>query len=269
MSAASESLLRNAIRAAQPGGSTRRYFEQHGQWEAVHRQRFAGLSSRIFSLAAPDFGDESLSLLYALNGFYATRYSRRLLPEVNKVLVGAVAGVAGSDGGQTDLLASTEQQRTAMRDLVVGSLQAIERTGLPRPYSLMTKFIHFVMPHTFAIYDGQAATSIAAWAACAFGNDRQSNWRQLWKFSRQRMGSTSGDGYAGVLDFYSLVWGSAPAEARREAEEATAALQSDIRARYRVPLARFTLLDLIDKYLWKSGSPRSLRGERLDIAPAV
>jgi len=41
ISSASESVLRNAIRAAQPGGSTHEYFRREGSWEAFDRQRFA------------------------------------------------------------------------------------------------------------------------------------------------------------------------------------------------------------------------------------
>ena len=41
-------------------------------------------------------------LIRVLNGFYATRYSRRLLPEVNKFLIGPLAAFAGSHGMETD-----------------------------------------------------------------------------------------------------------------------------------------------------------------------
>ncbi len=204
---ASESVLRKAIRAAQPGGATYDYFTREGSWEASNRKRFAELiSSKSFDTR--EFELESLSLLGRLNATYRTRHKRERLPDANRCLISAVIAFSHSSGMQTELVASTDAERNAMSTLVVNCMEAIRRTGSPRPYSLATKFLHFLMPNAFAIYDSQAAASITAWRRSTFGRDDRADFHSSRRFHYARMADTSGSGYRGVLDFYWLVWQS-------------------------------------------------------------
>jgi hypothetical protein len=155
------------------------------------------------------------------------------------------------------LLDSSDTVRDEIHAVLVSSIARIKGTGSKRPYSLASKFLHFLLPDTFAIFDDQAAASIAMWRYFAFeceveGRADKSN-QFSWRFIAE---DKSGSGYRGVLDFYRVVWSSSSSKVCEEARRAASDFQTHIQERYDKKRARFTVLDLIDKLLWKGdGNP--------------
>ncbi len=75
---------------------------------------------------------------------------------------------------------------------------------------LSSKFLHFLLPDTFAIFDDQAATSIAMWRYFAFRCEAEAGASDSKQFSWDSIArDKSGSGYRGVLDFYHVVWSCA------------------------------------------------------------
>ena len=248
---ASESLLRNAIRAGRAGGSTFDYFTEHGWWEARDRSRFEELWGRA-KPNTPEFESGALPLLRKLNGTYKTRCSGQSLPEVNRCLIREVDNFSRSHPAGLGLLLSTDEERESLGDLLVRTMQTIKNAGFSRPYSLATKFLHFMLPNTFAIYDSQAARTIDAWWGSVCSGDAHTKFGVRRPFGFARIADTSASGYRSVLDFYWLIWQASPAEVWHEADQVARMLQDRLRSEFSGPLARVNVLDLIDKYLWRA-----------------
>ena len=77
------------------------------------------------------------------------------------------------------------------------------------------------------------------------------------EFSKESIAKDkSGSGYRGILDFYRVVWSHSSNELRDEACGTASLFQAHIQERYDAKRARFTVLDLVDKLLWKgNGNP--------------
>jgi hypothetical protein len=131
-------------------------------------------------------------------------------------------------------------------------MQTIKNAGFSRPYSLATKFLHFMLPNTFAIYDSQAARTIDAWWGSVCSGEAQSTFGVRPPFGFAHIAETSANGYRSVLDFYWLIWQASPAEMRHESEQIARILQDRLRTEFSAPLVRVSVLDLIDKYLWRA-----------------
>jgi len=251
VASASESLLRGAIRASHKGGSTFEYFSEHGWWEARDRSCFEELRG-IREPDTPEFESGALPLLRKLNSTYKTRCSVQSLPEVNRCLIRELNNLSRSHPAGLDLLTSVGEEREYLGNLLVHAMQTIKSAGFSRPYSLATKFLHFMLPNSFAIYDSQAARTIDAWWASVCTADAHAKFGVRRPFGLARIADTSASGYRSVLDFYWLIWQASPAEVRHEAEQVARMLQHRLRTEFRGPLARVSVLDLIDKYLWRA-----------------
>ena len=95
-------------------------------------------------------------------------------------------------------------------------------TGVPAVPWLMSNVMLFAMPETFAIFDDQAAQSIAMWRYFAFACEGLSTADEGIQFSwRVTGGDKGGSGYRSILDLpptETLVPAAAPALAVRLAD---------------------------------------------------
>ena len=113
------------------------------------------------SEAAPD-------VLRHLNRFYGTRHDLKRLPDVYRFLMEAVTVFSRQHRTNMALLDSPDSVRDVIHRALVTSIARIKKTGSSQPYSLASKFCHFLLPETFTIFDDQAPTSIAMWRYFAF-----------------------------------------------------------------------------------------------------
>jgi len=187
------------------------------------------------------------------------------LPIANDIVLDAVTNLYRKDGTNFRLLSSSDSERSAIESMMIECLAAIRRAGCARPYSLTSKYWHFLLPEAFPIYDKQVASAIETWSRAAFDCQSPDGFRMSVRFRQGRTTDTSGSGYRGVLDFYHLMWEGSSADLRAEAHEVASALEGDVRRRYGTELARITVLDLIDKYLWRAFAPNGRCGQRVVV----
>ena len=213
--------------------------------ERTLRNGFAALRS---SAQRQDVSAEAHGLLRDLNGLYRTRYSIEKIVSLSPLVYSAISDmdwwrhspVRVSDASDSTLLDNAAA--------VSAILRTSAQSGLDRPYSLMTKFLHFCFPDSFGIYDAQAASSIQTWAYFSFplSNDQ---WKQ---FAWGAMTNPDASGYSAILEFYSLCWTCAGDERLAALKLAAQALSDEIDA----PVSP---LYVIDNLLWRaSGDPRAL-----------
>jgi hypothetical protein len=95
------------------------------------------------------------------------------------------------------------------------------------------------------------------WRYFAFECEVDAKVRESEHFARRSIADDkSGSGYRGVLDFYRLVWSRSSNELRDEACSTASKFQTQIQKRYGTLRAKFTVLDLVDKLLWRgAGNP--------------
>ncbi len=178
---------------------------------------------------------------------YRTRYALQHIPTVSAIVIKAV-DADWWRGNAPRLLGSSDRVATKIRTLVPAILDLTAAAGCHRPYSLVTKYLHFCFPDTFPIYDSQAAASIQMWSYLEFP-DRGPHWAQ---FTIKAAAPAHGRGYGAILAFYRRFWDVATLEQR--AGLAELALKNGA-----VITGRVTVLDLVDKLLWKaSGDPLCL-----------
>ena len=131
--------------------------------------------------------DESADLLRHLNRFYATRHDLKHLPDVYRFLMEAVTIFRHDHGVNARLLECSDSVRDAIYRVLVTSIEKIKRTGSKQPDSLASKFCHFLLPDTFAIFDDQAAASIEMWRYFAFNCEVEPNSPGWNQFRRARL----------------------------------------------------------------------------------
>lgn len=196
--------------------------------------------------------DQALIMLRYLNGAYRTRASVTQLGVLATEAVAAVRRLGWWTGKAPNLLEATNEEAYAVSNLVPAVLRKVSERGARKAYSLLTKFLHFVLPETFVIYDSQAANSIGMWSLFAFHDDVQSQRR----FQVDRISSTTGKGYVELVDFYRTIWKSAPAEDHEAANQSAQVLERMLQSHCDSYAVRVTVLDLVDKFLWISdGNP--------------
>lgn len=244
-------IVRSAIDAANPGGSTADYFEEYGGGEARMRHRFAELRVALGHDSTAG-AEDAINLFTELNRSYATRYKKSDLPPVCRCLIECVTEAGWWTHDAPSLLGSSEEEAASIARVVSAILLSTQDAGANRPYSLVTKFLHFCFPETVAIYDSQAAASIWMWSLFAFDDDAEQ--AAVKPFRVNRTSDTSGSGYRGILDFYRFGWGAIPDADRSAAQAAAESLQTTLqRAAERTVVS---VLDLLDKLLWgANGNP--------------
>jgi hypothetical protein len=252
-------LVRAVIRAAEPGGLTRKYFESARDWEAPVRERFFKMNR---SVATSRVGAESEAT--ALVEELGTRY-KAIWPDTKLQLRVFYSGIHEAinlrgwwKGPAPSLFGSTEAEASEIAGVVKDALRFFVSHGDDRNYSLLTKWCHFTFADTFAIFDGNAARSIQTVMAVGSNGAPESEASQ---FLVDRIGNTNGAGYIGLLKFYRLLHNAAEsAGLLPDLERVTDETQALLRHLPGCSNARVSSLDIVDKLLWKANGSATLLG---------
>lgn len=257
-----ERIAQAAVSAtASPQSITRFYFLRNS-WEATMRGNFTSLRQSIVlnpSLAR----DEGVASLHGLNRDYRTRHSRPAeLPRLYEELVAGVEEVGWWKGSPLQLLSCSDDEVPVISGVVEGVLARVvawpDRPGV-RAYSLITKWLHFLLPDTFAIFDWQVAASIQSWSNLAQAALPARDARRL-QYTASVIGFGDGRGYIGILRFYRELWrsvrdGTLGAALQMAANE----MQAIVRTVPGGESGTVNVIDVLDKLLWQAGgSPRVL-----------
>jgi len=242
-------LVERAAQAARSGNVRSYLLDSAGSPNRVNektlRQGFARMRDEA---SICDQTPVAADLMRDLNGYYRTRFSVDKLARVVPVVYAAIASEGWWKNPPTHIGECSGPVADSLSALVTSALHRTEESGLNRPYSLLTKFLHFSFPDTFGIYDAQAASSIQTWAYFSFplSNDE---WK---RFAWGTIANTDGSGYGAVLEFYRLCWASAGDERLADLRLAAQELSDEIDA----PVSP---LYVIDNLLWHAGGdPRVL-----------
>jgi hypothetical protein len=253
-------VVKAVLCAAQPGGTTRIYFEKERSWEAKIRQGFSEITGAI---AANKAGAQlaAIDLLQDMGKRYKAIWSDTKIkyPVFYDCMYQAVDRRSWWIGPPPRLFGATDEEVEAIAETLKEALSLFTQRGDGRNYSLLSKWLHFCVPDTFAIYDSHAAESVetvSRTVSLRLARDAI----QPTHFLREAISDTSGKGYLGLLDFYRLLWDTVSSagmtgQIQHESDE----IQSLLRAETGCGSARVTPLTFVDMLLWMSnGSPRQL-----------
>lgn len=252
---ASRMLLRRVLSAAE-SGTVHDYFAKEQPWEASMRQQFGQLAQRL--RRREQCQQDVLAMLRQLNALYGTRFKGENLPLVRDELLNILRTNEWLLADPPSLFEMADGRVDEVARIVPGVLQRTKAGGATRPYSLVTKFLHFCFPTTFAIFDSQAAKSIHMWAVFAFDEDNIAESAFAAKFAVAVLSDTGGSGYQAVLGFYRTLWNAGSPEQRTALGAQAAATEHVLRDQIS-QTASVTTIDLIDKLLWQAaGNPLRL-----------
>ena len=232
----------------------RAYFVEQASWEGTMRRQFDALGKRIQQ--REECQQDVLVALRQLNAWYGTRFKSEDVPRLRDELLGVLWQSDWLLAAPPVLFDLPDDRLPAIVGLVTSVLQRAKAEGMKRPYSLVTKFLHFVFPTTFAIYDSQAAKSIAMWAVFAFDEDDANENATAAPFDEFVLGETGGYGYLAVLRFYRAVWDLSTPEDKAALSAQGKRMEELFCGQPGLGVARVTIVDLIDKLLWQAaGNP--------------
>jgi hypothetical protein len=245
--------LRRAKSAAEYG-VVRSYFIEQMDWEAAMRQQFHNLAQRL--QGREDCQPDALAALNQLNRRYKTRFKSSSLPILRDELLAMLWSSDWLLAAPPQLLECPEDHSQALSAVISNVLQRTRLGGANRPYSLVTKFLHFCFPATFTIYDSQAAKSIHMWAIFAFDEDDAAQNADAGRFDEVALGDTGGHGYLNVLSFYRTIWDAGTPDDKSALNSQAAQMEELLRGQGGESPVRVTTIDLIDKLLWRAnGNP--------------
>jgi len=184
-----------------------------------------------------------------LNWVYRTRLPVARVRSIAEAVLDEIDKQGWSFAGPPALFGCSQQEEGVLAEFVPRAMDAVAQAGVPgRPYSFVTKLLHFRCPDSFPICDSQAATSIQMWSYAAF----EAEGEQRDRFEWGALANTSGGGYKGVLEFYRRFWDAASESQRSRLAERAREMEGIIHG-------RVTTLDLVDKLLWSAtGDPLRL-----------
>lgn len=221
-----------------------------GWGERSLREKFARLG-----------GDPSTGLagaaLSELARFYPAHCPNDYLPSLAQALLESIRGRGWWQTPPPELVECATADTIALACSVREILAELPPRAGSRPYTpyvLLTKFLHFAFPSTFAICDAQAAASIQMWSYLAYRADQHERKDYLLK----DLVDVTGKGYAAVLSFYRLFWNAASSGQRAELERLAAGISASLGIKG-PGAGTVTTLSLLDKLLWlANGDPRLL-----------
>jgi len=221
-------------------------------WEEEARKGCQGLACR--RKTQPATASEVAQMIDLINGRYQTRHPQDQIPYLSRQIVGQLSSREWWNSPPPQLLTCSKTCSIEIADCLRKIISRIEcwkekyNPSAKRPYSLLTKYLHFTFPDTFPIYDSRAAFSM--WRCQGAAADRLFD-----RIDLDYIESTSGSGYPSILEFYRLLWNrSRPSqhrELKRQAKDISAALG-----------CRITPLTLMDKVFWKAGGKLGVLGLR-------
>lgn len=226
------------------GGETREYLLSFAKGEKKMRDGFAQLKNT----AETDRIDHICDTFRNVNRFYRTRYSSDRLREIAQIVLDSVSSQGWWHIDPPDLMHCNDIEAKQIASFISKTLHCISASGLIRPYSLLTKWMHFRFPDSFVIYDSQAAASVQEWSYFAFPlEDDDSS-----EFAAARIAQQGGAGYSGLVSFYRICLRAASSNQRGALQAVAQQLSNAIDS-------RVSVIDVIDKALWiASGDPRKM-----------
>lgn len=213
--------------------------------ERTLRNAFLDLRQRP---GEPDGRELAFVTMRNLNAFYRTRYPLDQLRQVSDIAFGAVDEAGWWHSEPSAVLSSPSSDASIQSQFIAETLEQVSSARLNRCYSLITKWMHFLFPDSFAICDWQAACSIQTWSYFAYSLAESESER----FRAGILDNPNGRGYGSVLEFYHLCWQQATSEQRCSLHASAETLSQEVGA----PVG---VIDIIDKLLWlANGDPRKL-----------
>lgn len=246
-------IVRASVKAASPGGRTWDYFRDERHWEAPMRSVFSWITPSIARDAEAARCHATVLLLTLGERYKAIwRDTRITFPVFYDAMYQNVDRRGWWSSAPPSLFGSGPDEAAEIAEVVKDTLTAFQKGGDHRNYSLLTKWLHFCFPDTFAIYDSYAGTSIQAAMACIGAGQKPAPYDRR-QFESIRIADSSGSGYVGLLNFYRLFWEEAVASGLDgDLLKTAAAAEEMVRAEPGGQAARVTPLDILDKLLWKA-----------------
>jgi len=256
-----ERMIVATIKAAKEGGITRKYFEEARRWEACMRQSFFEVRRAIArekNLAE----HKATELLKELGKRYKAIWpdTKFTYPVFYSGVYEAIQKQDWWASNPPGLFGSTPKEAEAIGGVVREALVFFISRGSGRNFSLLSKWLQFCFPDTFAIYDSNAARSIEAVLKRV---SLEPPWTNVDReqFQIERIGITNGAGYNGLLNFYRLFWdGVRSAGLQHDLQSAVSENESLLRSEPNCWDARVSGLDILDKLLWKANGSAELLG---------
>ena len=252
-------ILEAVLAAAKPGGSTFQYYVKNAAWESELRREIGS-----FPLLVTTETDKhavrakGIELLTALNTKCKARCADPAIPIAFDALNAVVANRSWWNGSAPQLLNCDDAGLTTLADAVSSIMATIARSTSVKPYSLLTKFLHYAFPDSFAAYDNRVGASVLAWVKDVYGVRPGPN------LSRQRyapdvLTTTDGAGYIGILRFFQMFWDGVSAADQVEAYDAAVAeLQAALDALPNAVELKINRMDILDKVLSVANGDRKL-----------
>lgn len=186
--------------------------------------------------------------LRGINGFYNTRHSLEHVREFAGILLKAVKDAGWWSADPVMMLDCSDSDAESLAEFVCNTISNIHASGLPKPYSLLTKWLHFCFPDSFAIYDARISLSVQAWSYFTHKLTDPSSG----KFLAAETWNTDGSGYKGIIEFYRCCW-----QYSNEGQQSRLrACAADLTELIGAPVG---VIDVLDKLLWlANGDPRKM-----------
>ena len=171
-----------------------------------------------------------LALVTQVNGKCKARCIDEKLPLVSNAIYNAVNERGWWRKDAPQLLTCEEDQVAVIASVVSAALKSVAQTTSTLPYSLVTKYLHYIFPDTFASYDSRIGASINAWVRSVYGSGTGPNSSRQ-RYMAESLSSTDGAGYIGILRFHRTFWDAVTGEDNVEPlEEATKTLKENLQA---------------------------------------
>jgi hypothetical protein len=249
-------VVQAAIRAASSGEKTWDYLRNERSWEGPMRSVFSRITPSI-SQDAESARCHAIVLLLMMGERYKAIWpdTKITFPVSYDGMYEAIGRQGWWQGSPPRLFGSSTGDAAEIAGVVQYSLAFFQQRGDYRNYSLLTKWLHFCFPETFAIYDGYASKSIQVILRHVDCGPNLSG------FDMGKMGETSGNGYIGLLNSYRLFWEAAQTARLDKALDSVAKEnEAMLRAEPGCLSARVSTLDILDKLLWKANGSAAALG---------
>ncbi|MBM4017482.1 MAG: hypothetical protein FJ288_03995 [Planctomycetes bacterium] len=239
---------RRLIAAIIAAREARNYFTGAADKECSLRRLFVEMPTCLASYSRnKDAQHKAEKAWQHLNNFYRTRAPRSTAGMFIRCIAENVKATWPDYRPPPLLSEQPEQCACKISSLVPCILGCLKKSCGRQDYSLVTKFLHFTYPETYPIFDARVARAIEEWAYFTF---RQLAERHNWK-NYQALGDPTN--YEHLVRFYATLWLACRQEEKMK-------LRSSAEEMSGIVGASVSVLDLIDKHLWRcAGNPVLLR----------
>ncbi|HEY3329807.1 MAG TPA: hypothetical protein VGK19_07295 [Capsulimonadaceae bacterium] len=252
-------ILEAVLAAAKPGGSTYQYYVKNAAWESDLRRQIGAFPE--FVVAAEDKATlraKGVELLTALNTKCKARCADPAIPIAFEAMNAVVEARGWWKGTPPDLLMGTDEDLVILADAMGSIMATIARSTTVKPYSLLTKYLHYAFPNSFAAYDNRVGASVLAWVKDVYGIRPGPNLARQ-RYAPDVLTTTDGLGYIGILRFFQMFWdGVAAADQVETYDAAVAELQAALDELPGEIELKLNRLDILDKVLSVANGDRKL-----------